>query len=153
MTFWTEERVTELRGHFDAGLSATEIACEIGGLTRNAVLGKLHRLGLTNQRPRIRQRARPNREGVRKPFRSPALECPPQPARAPATAAVAPKAIWKPCTIFDLTNDRCRWSCACAPADPSFHFCGGTGADLAAGKPYCDAHSRMAYRRPGEGAA
>ena len=42
---WTSERVELLKNYFNAGLSCSQIACEIGA-TRNAVIGKLHRMGL-----------------------------------------------------------------------------------------------------------
>src|SRR5215208_1803672 len=47
---WTEERVDQLRNCINAGLSCSQIACEIG-VSRNAVIGKIHRLGLAPGRP------------------------------------------------------------------------------------------------------
>lgn len=44
---WTDERVAKLTELFSAGLSASQIASNLGGVTRNAVIGKIHRLGLT----------------------------------------------------------------------------------------------------------
>ena len=62
---WTDERVEQLKKNWKAGLTASQIAGEIGGITRNAVIGKLHRLGLshtgrssTNARAVVRKRAR-----------------------------------------------------------------------------------------------
>lgn len=46
---WTEERVSTLRKLWAEGLSASEIAKQLGGVTRNAVIGKVHRLGLVGR--------------------------------------------------------------------------------------------------------
>jgi hypothetical protein len=49
-SFWSEERVELLKSMWEAGASASEIANKLGGVTRNAVIGKIHRLGLGSQR-------------------------------------------------------------------------------------------------------
>ena len=60
---WTEERVADLKRHWQNGLSATESARELGSVTRNAVVGKRRRLGL---RDRMRSVHPPkSREGMR----------------------------------------------------------------------------------------
>ncbi|HEY4403401.1 MAG TPA: GcrA family cell cycle regulator, partial [Xanthobacteraceae bacterium] len=46
---WTEERVESLKKLWGEGLSASQIAAELGGITRNAVIGKVHRLGLSGR--------------------------------------------------------------------------------------------------------
>lgn len=46
---WTDERVAKLQEMWNEGLSAAQIAKELGGVTRNAVIGKVHRLGLSNR--------------------------------------------------------------------------------------------------------
>jgi GcrA cell cycle regulator len=46
---WTDERVELLRKLWSDGLSASQIAAELGGITRNAVIGKVHRLGLSGR--------------------------------------------------------------------------------------------------------
>lgn len=57
---WTEERVGELSALWNTGLTATEIANRLGGVTRNAVIGKIHRLGLSPRpSPIKRERERP----------------------------------------------------------------------------------------------
>src|SRR5258705_9250098 len=64
---WTDDRVEQLKKLWEAGLSASQIAAELGNVTRNAVIGKVHRLGLSGRAqspspasPRHRQ-ARPER--------------------------------------------------------------------------------------------
>ena len=46
---WSDERVEQLRKLWEAGLSASQIAAELGNVTRNAVIGKVHRLGLSGR--------------------------------------------------------------------------------------------------------
>ncbi|WP_372837313.1 GcrA family cell cycle regulator [Puniceibacterium confluentis] len=46
---WTDERVEQLKKMWGEGQSASQIAKELGGVTRNAVIGKVHRLGLSNR--------------------------------------------------------------------------------------------------------
>ncbi|MFT7391387.1 MAG: GcrA cell cycle regulator, partial [Paracoccaceae bacterium] len=46
---WTDERVEALKGMWNEGKSASQIAKALGGVTRNAVIGKVHRLGLSNR--------------------------------------------------------------------------------------------------------
>ena len=46
---WTDERVELLKKMWTEGQSASQIAKELGGVTRNAVIGKVHRLGLSNR--------------------------------------------------------------------------------------------------------
>ena len=57
---WTSERVELLKKFFDAGLSCSQIACEIG-TTRNAVIGKMHRLGLSRPKNLFAERIKPRR--------------------------------------------------------------------------------------------
>lgn len=68
---WTDDRVEQLKKLWEGGLSASQIAAELGNVTRNAVIGKVHRLGLsgrakspTSAAPRQRK-ARPAPQMVR----------------------------------------------------------------------------------------
>ena len=63
---WSDDRVEQLKKLWEAGLSASQIAAELGNVTRNAVIGKVHRLGLSGRAkspataaPRQRKAARP----------------------------------------------------------------------------------------------
>jgi GcrA cell cycle regulator len=77
---WTEERIERLKKMWHDGATASQIADELGGVSRNAVIGKAHRLGL-EQRP---SPVKPGEEKERKAA--------PAPAAAPAKAGGAPKA-------------------------------------------------------------
>ena len=61
---WTDERVETLKTMWSEGKSASQIAKELGGVTRNAVIGKVHRLGLGDQRGGAGQSRRSRQEGA-----------------------------------------------------------------------------------------
>jgi GcrA cell cycle regulator len=87
---WTDERVEALRAMWSEGKSASQIAKELGGVTRNAVIGKVHRLGLSN---RIGGLDREDENGGFDPAgEGPEPERPPEaPAPQPAVARPAGK--------------------------------------------------------------
>lgn len=81
---WTQERVELLVKMWGDGQSASQIAKELGGVTRNAVIGKVHRLGLSNRNGPGAQAA----EGQAKPEKAPADEsAAAKPAKKAAAAA------------------------------------------------------------------
>lgn len=78
---WTDERVEQLKTLWIGGASASQIAKELGGVTRNAVIGKVHRLGLSS-----RNQGKP--EAAEKPAKpAPAVE------EAAPVAAAAPEPV------------------------------------------------------------
>jgi GcrA cell cycle regulator len=146
---WTPERVEQLRNFVVTGLSCSQIAAEIG-VTRNAVIGKIHRLGLSPARPpgawarpcppRARRlRAAGQRALLRLLFAHGAALT----DTAPASVAVDSQ---RPCSLIELERGKCRWPIAGAAADcADFVFCGN---EAAAGFSYCAGHARIAYRAP-----
>ena len=156
---WTEERVEQLRRLWLDGLSASRIASELaGGVTRNAVIGKVHRLGLSG-----RVKAPAAAVGVR-PKPAKAVEAEPQrPAMLPVRGNVALAVQHQPAamplrrstsedrvvsmvenvTIMELRESMCRWPVG-DPSSSEFRYCGGK-APIGEG-PYCKLHSRMAYQ-------
>jgi GcrA cell cycle regulator len=154
---WTEERVELLKTFWSEGLSASQIATKIGGVTRNAVIGKVHRLGLSGRgKTKTSSPQRP-----RKPARAPnvpasiALAAPrSNVVLAPVPAALAldpePETVLEEVavplservTIMDLRESMCRWPMG-DPTKPEFRFC---GARSGGGLPYCTHHSRIAYQ-------
>ena len=82
---WTDERIEQLRTMWEKGLTASQIADELGGVSRNAVIGKAHRLGLKSRPSPVKATEKP------KPAKAPA----PKPA-APAPRAAAPAAPARP---------------------------------------------------------
>ncbi len=156
---WTDERVEELKKLWSEGLSASQIAKQLGGVTRNAVIGKVHRLGLsgraTPSRP-ARRPAKPSRPRTTTASIEPVRTARPSPSAptvvtsAPVEPAVLPSGEFA--TVLTLKDSMCKWPIG-DPAQSSFRFCGrGTNASHA----YCDAHANMAYqpsqkrRRSGE---
>jgi GcrA cell cycle regulator len=133
---WTDDRVDQLKSLWTEGLSASQIARALGGVTRNAVIGKVHRLGLAgrttparNERPRLPSAPRVN---VR-----PRIPAPPIVEEEPLTLEDGNFA-----TVLTITEHMCRWPIG-DPADGEFHFC---GRKTKPGSPYCEAHARMAYQ-------
>ncbi|MPQ92906.1 GcrA cell cycle regulator [Thioclava sediminum] len=95
---WTDERVELLKKMWTEGQSASQIAKELGGVTRNAVIGKVHRLGLSNRTGGAAEPAKPEPKAkpekveakAEKPAAQPAAEAPePKPAAKPASPAPA----------------------------------------------------------------
>ncbi|ODP36910.1 GcrA family cell cycle regulator [Sphingomonas turrisvirgatae] len=77
---WTDERIETLRKMWDSGLTATQIAEELGGVSRNAVIGKAHRLGLASRPSPVKPNSAETKAA---PAPAPAAAAPP-PALAPA---------------------------------------------------------------------
>ena len=142
---WTDERVESLKKLWLEGLSASQIAKQLGGVTRNAVIGKVHRLGLSG-------RAAPS-QPQRSVFRAPR---PPRPVQAAAPAprrpAPQPVPVAAPiirdeapgqATVLTLGAHMCRWPIG-DPATENFSFCGRrTGGEDG---PYCHDHAMIAYQ-------
>ncbi len=122
---WTGERVEKLRELWSAGYSARQIADRLGGITRNAVIGKANRLGLSKPTKSSMTRQRKREEEV------PVVE---EVIEAPEGGV----------SILTLTHSTCRWPIG-HPGEENFYFCGGRSK---AGQPYCERHARMAYQTP-----
>ena len=143
---WTAERVEQLRHCVVNGLTCSQIAAEIG-VTRNAVIGKIHRLGLSPTRPPgTSARSCPPRE--RRPRPSPQrrllrLLHGPSSAGDPVVL-LAPIESAHRCSLIDIAADKCRWPLG-DPHAADFAFCGN---EAVPGLSYCVGHARMAYRLP-----
>ena len=143
---WSDADIRNMQEMWVAGKSASEIAQALGdGLTRSAVLGKIHRLGM-NFLPR---------EATKSNFRpasNPKTTAPrivqaktaprmPQPSRRhnPVPKPMAMPLI----TITELTNDTCRWPVG-DPKTPEFRYCGARSGEAL----YCPSHAKLAYMPP-----
>lgn len=150
---WTDERVTTLKKLWLDGLSASQIAKQLGGVTRNAVIGKVHRLGLSG-RAAPSQPARPAFKAPR-PARPVAQTMPsaprrvvaPEQAPTPVAAAAAPSLPAyrdeQPgsATVLTLGAHMCKWPIG-DPSSDGFTFCGRRSSE----GPYCGEHARVAYQ-------
>ena len=168
---WTDERVELLKKLWADGLSARQIADQLGGVTRNAVIGKVHRLGLsgraTSSRPKTLRT--PRKRAGKTSAASPASrrkKTAPRPAVSAAAAAPHqspglenfPSALLTPIdepevalkdrvTIANLKEHHCRWPLG-DPTEEDFHFC---GRDRHEDGVYCEFHAakaRQPSRRP-----
>ena len=160
---WTEDRVELLKRLWGEGLSASQIATRLGmGVTRNAVIGKVHRLNLSGraQQPRsIAPRApRKQREPSLAGSGMPSMPTAGSNALKPmlrAEAAPRPAALPEPkpvrlvdlsrggrVTILHLSEKTCKWPIG-DPGAEDFCFCGHGPRD---GSPYCEYHARLAYQ-------
>jgi GcrA cell cycle regulator len=96
---WTDERVETLKTMWSEGKSASQIAKELGGVTRNAVIGKVHRLGLSNRvggaepQDEVVAAAEPAAEEVADEPMAEATPVPPQAQVRPVREPVAPPAV------------------------------------------------------------
>jgi GcrA cell cycle regulator len=142
---WTDERLELLKSRFAAGLSAREIAGDIG-VSRNAVIGKLFRLNLTREKASdARRPARKDAEKERRPGPVPRLQyqmlqklyAGPQPV-----ADDEPVHSEHRCSLLELSAEKCRWPIS-TPGAEDFCFCGNAPLK---GQPYCAGHTRLAYR-------
>ena len=140
------------------GLSASQIAGRLGGVTRNAVIGKVHRLGLSGRATTSRMKTPPARvracrlpsawreAALSQPTGNPAFRALYQPEAEPyvppVEELVIPLAERK--TIQTLTECSCRWPIG-DPQMADFHFC---GKNKVPGLPYCEFHARRAFQPP-----
>lgn len=132
---WNEIKIEQLRELWAEGLTAREIAEELGvGFTRGAVIGKAWRLQL-EPRPSPLCPPRPKRIPVPRP---PPLPPPPSLPREPS---LPPR--MRRLQVVDLEAHHCRWPYG-DPHRPGFYFC---GADALAGQVYCGNHMRVAFAR------
>lgn len=139
---WTTERVEMLTRYVTAGLTCLQIAQEIG-VSRNAVIGKLNRLGLKGPpraRPHDSRDARPRRSGAFSQRRLLRAICDDIPFGVEQSQPEIVSA--NPCTLAELNPDTCRWPIGEADAR-DFSFCGNPAV---VGLSYCAGHARMAYR-------
>ena len=153
---WTDERVEQLSKLWLEGRSASQIAAELGlGITRNAVIGKVHRLGLAGRAKvvapqpaaaRLKAKAQAAApEGVKLGADAEPMVVPLRTALPTSTAPVAEVGlpITERVTIMDLRETSCRWPMG-DPSQAEFRFCGAkTG--IGAG-PYCATHARLAFQ-------
>jgi GcrA cell cycle regulator len=154
---WTDERVDRLKKLWSDGLSASQIAAELGGVTRNAVIGKVHRLGLSGRAKGNNQTANARRKpaatkntGYTKATKTAGAGAKTQ-SNTPITPKPAPVLdIEKPkpmmLNLLQLTDSTCKFPIG-DPQEEGFGFCGASPRD---DDPYCEYHCRLAYQPAGE---
>src|SRR5262249_42544542 len=132
---WTDERVETLKRLWAEGLSASQVAAALGGVTRNAVIGKVHRLGLSARakspssaapRPRkprahshMLRVARHSIRGNTALAHAYELDIEPEPELIDNVIPLGQRR-----SLLELTEETCRWPIG-DPGQPDFFFCGG----------------------------
>lgn len=129
---WTEERVALLKQLWGEGKTAAEIAKALGdGVTRNAVIGKAHRLKLSSRLSPIQQNAKPVSKSTS-----------PDAPKIKKAVIRQPEFKGNKIKMVDLEPRMCRWPNG-DPRDADFSFC---GCENVPGLPYCETHVRAAYQ-------
>ena len=169
---WTDERVELLRKLWGEGLSASQIAAQIGGVSRNAVIGKVHRLKLSGRgkqtaaQPRVKKTvqatqatprtASPSRTGSSggssrisshtHAVGATALKADYESQAVAATVLEFSPALTPPVSkalkLVELSERTCKWPIG-DPLAVDFNFCGNDSGDAG---PYCQFHAKMAYQ-------
>jgi GcrA cell cycle regulator len=144
---WTEETIETLRALWKEGHSTAEIGRRLG-VTKNAVVGKAHRLKLSSRPSPIRRDRLPGelrRRSASRPRPSMAGERPTSREQGPS----APKPLPVLRSIPTIPTPSYGRVCPCCwpigePGTKTFHFC---DVDTLPGKPYCAEHAQIAYVR------
>ena len=148
---WTDERIAQLKAGWEGGMTASQIAEALGeGVSRNAVIGKAHRLGLESRPSPVK--GGDDAAAAPAPAKATAIVAAlivaPTPMAAPV--AKAPPAAKKPTrtgksartTLLDLNEKICKWPIG-HPGETDFHFCGKPSQ---ASFPYCTEQCLIAYQ-------
>ncbi len=130
---WTHERIEQLKKLWEAGYTASNIATELGGITRNAVIGKAHRLGLSG---RMKSKSKVSSVSIVRKRKMPVNK---NSKIIELTTSVEPM---NPTSFADIKDGLCRWPLG-EPEDLGFKFCGRKCAE---GMIYCTEHHSLAYQ-------
>lgn len=172
---WTDDRVEILKTMWMEGKSASQIAKELGGVTRNAVIGKVHRLGLSNRATPSKAKANgatkaktaaktkaPSKpksavnissasKAVTIPPRKPIITAgqplPPQ----PSNSEISEEALAKVATVEKKAKklslmELTERTCKWPIGDPATEDFWFCGLNVESGKPYCEAHNGVAFQ-------
>ena len=137
---WTEEKVSKLKELWGKGNTASQIAEIIGGISRNAVIGKAHRLNLEARAPSKQSNSSKSREDRQVMKRSPA----PMSRKAKFQSILLDKNFEaeNPKSLEELTEETCKWPIG-HPNEEKFYFCGRKPEGEF---PYCKLHVLYAFQ-------
>lgn len=158
---WTDEMVEDLKRMWDEGLTTGEIGKRLG-VSKNSIVGKVHRLDLTSRPSPIKKKEDNSDASTKeakevksiketatiKTVAKKEVETSTERSRAEQLSkdarkdcAPEPKKNNGKTMLTDLDNHTCRWPVG-DPKDEGFHFC---GKKVKIGQTYCDEHSSIAY--------
>jgi GcrA cell cycle regulator len=164
MISWTDDRVDLLKKLWSEGLSASQIAGELGGVTRNAVIGKVHRLGLSGRAKAPQTQAPRQKKPTTRPSTTTARPgggatvgnlvlkaeavpmTRPTPAAQPVVYSLSEEPLISNANVLQINEQTCKWPVG-DPSTDDFHFCARRSE---AGIPYCGYHARIAYQPTSE---
>ena len=137
---WTDEKVTKLKELWGKGNTASQIAEIIGGISRNAVIGKAHRLNLEARAPSKQSGSSRSKENRQMAKRSPA----PMSRKAKFQSILLDKNFEaeNPKSLEELTEETCKWPIG-HPNEEKFYFCGRKPEN---DFPYCKLHVLYAFQ-------
>ena len=131
---WTHERIEKLRALWEEGHTASRIAAELGEVTRNAVIGKAHRLGLSGRMASKKQGSGVSiirKKKISSTYSQKVIELSP----------ISDEPM-NPTSFLDIKDGLCRWPLG-EPEDSDFKFCGRSTNE---GFVYCQSHYKQAYQ-------
>ena len=157
---WTDERVALLKKLWSEGLSASQIAGQLGGVSRNAVVGKVHRLklsarGRVTAAPARQKKSKPETEKVARVngVSAPRTQTATIATQAPTPSFIAEEEYVRPVQdnvvvpisrrlkLVELTERTCKWPNG-DPLSEDFNYCGNDAAETG---PYCKYHAKLAF--------
>ncbi len=142
---WNDERIESLSKMWREGLSASQVARQLGGVSRSAVIGKVHRLGIAGRDAPTRPNAMGGRPSTRIVASAGGVRRAETPRAAPAPRASSRIVfeVGATASIGSLTAHACRWPIG-EPDKDDFGYCGRL---ITAAGSYCAGHASMAVRR------
>ncbi|MDC1083048.1 GcrA family cell cycle regulator [Candidatus Pelagibacter sp.] len=142
---WNEEKIQKLKDLWGKGSTASQIAEIIGGISRNAVIGKAHRLQLSSK---IKTRTAPIRQKQNKDFEDENSVKVKRGRKSKFKSLIIEKDFEpeNPKKLEDLDDNSCKWPIG-HPEEESFYFCGRSSLkDFS----YCKLHLLYAYQPKGK---
>ena len=156
---WTDEMVEELKRLWAEGVTTGEIGRRLN-ISKNSIVGKVHRLGLSGRPSPIKKKSEeapakpaaktPEPAAVKSKPAAPKVQPQPSSAEASEEDIKLAKSLNIPSadntkkeflSLIDLDNHTCRWPIG-DPKDENFHFC---GRKVRLGQTYCEEHAAIAY--------